>query len=350
MAFLVADAEFAGQTLGLKTVLVGLHDINGRTLRSLTSALGVPAAIIIIELDKVDTSGAFTADAAHIDVKLQGATDVVVPVGPVGGVVIRVVKDKGAIVQSHLNLVIFGLEVFSIKASHVEFPNAIIAAVTNEFLHLCWFRLGLRLIFIIFFLTTVVFLLIIIGIGSRWLRSGRLRLWAGIWGRIVRGIFCVTPLVDLEVGDLVDGVFTACGRCRAHLRALFNGFVCTICVIPGGDNEAHATFDVSAKAPEIVLAASLHHNLVNTLSDSCAHLPEFLVADVRNELSLDGELFFCLDLGTIGTIGVLSVFFLALLKHVILALALVITVAIMAGVSRYIEAVWIGLHNVDAGA
>ena len=332
-------------------MLVGLHDINGRTLRSLTSALGVPAAIIIIELDKVDTSGAFTADAAYIDVKLQGATKVIVPVGPVGGVVIRVVKDKGAIVQSHLNLVIFGLKIFSIKASHVEFPRATkMIAVTNEFLQLCWFWLGLRLIFIIFFLTTVVFLLVIIGIGSRWLRSGRLRLWAGIRCSIVSGTFGVTPLVDLEVGDLVDGVFTACGSFSAHLRALFNGFVSSISVIPRGDNEAHATFDVSAKAPEIVLAASLHHNLVNTLSDSCAHLPEFLVVDVRNKLSLDGELFFCLDLGTIGTIGVLSVFFLALLKHVILALALVITVAIMAGVSRYIEAVWIGLHNVDAGA
>ena len=89
---------------------------------------------------------------------------------------------------------------------------------------------------------------------------------------------------------------------------------------------------------------------MTALSDSCAHLPEFLVADVRNELSLDGELFSCLDLGTIGTIGVLSVFFLALLEHVVLALALVITGAIGAGVSRYVEAVWIGLHNVDAGA
>ena len=51
MAFLVADAEFAGLALGLEAVLVGLHDINGSTLRSLTSALGVPAAIVIIELD-----------------------------------------------------------------------------------------------------------------------------------------------------------------------------------------------------------------------------------------------------------------------------------------------------------
>ena len=305
MAFLVADAEFAGQTLGLEAVLVGLHDINGSTLRSLTSALRVPAAMTIIELDKVDTSGAFTADAAYIDVKLQGSAKVIVPVGPVGGVVKSVVKDKGAIVQSHLNLVMFGLEVFSIKTSHVEFPRA--TAVTNEFLQVCSFRLV--------------------------------------------GIFGVTPLVDLEVGDLVDGVFTACGRCRAHIRALFKGFVGTFCVIPAGDNEAHATFDVSAKALEIVLAASLHDNLVIVaLFDSCAHLPEFLVAGVRNELSLDGELFSCLDLGTIGTIGVLSVFFLALLEHVVLALALVITVAIGAGVSRYVEAVWIGLHNVNAGA
>ena len=230
MAFLVADAELARLALGPEAVLVGLHDIDGGTLRSLTSALRVPTAIIIVELDKVDTSGAFTANTADIDVKLQGATEVLVPVSPVGAVVQSVVKDKGTIIQPHLNHIVLSPEVFAIEASHEELPNAPIAAVSNETLHLSRCRLVFIffLVFFLFFLPVVLlFFLILI-----WIRS-RLRLGLRFWGSIVRGIFCVTPLVDLEVRDLVDGVDTACGRCRAHVRALFDGGVSGICVIPG---------------------------------------------------------------------------------------------------------------------
>ena len=344
MAFLVADAKLAGQALGLEAVLVGLHDIDGGTLRSLTSVLRVPAAVIVIKFDKVDTSGAFTADAADIDVKLQGATKVVVPVRPVGRVVHSVVKDEGTIIKTHRNLVIVSLEVLSIKASHKELPSAVIAAGAVEALHLGGFRLGIGLILIIFFLSAVVFLIVRIGIGSR------LRLWARLRGRIVSRIFSIAPLVDLEVGDLVDGVFTACSGSRAHFRALFDGGVSAISVIPGGDNEAHAAFDVTAEGPEVVLAASFHHDLVGALGDSCAHLPEFSVVIVGNELGFDGELVCCLDHGAIGTVGVLSVFLLALFEHIVLALALVITVAIGAGMGGHVEAIWVGLHDVNAGA
>ena len=223
------------------------------------------------------------------------------------------------------------------------------AAVSNETFQLSRLRLGLGLFLIFFFLSAVV-VLIIIGIGSRWLGSGRLRLWAWFWGRIVCGILGVTPLVDLEVGDLVDGVFTACGRFFSAVIALMESGVSTVSVIPGGDHEAHATFDVSTKGPEVVLAASLHDDLVRALANSCAHFPELGVAGVGNELGLNGELVSRLDHGTIGTIGVLSVLLLALHVHVVLALALVITVAVGAGVGRHVEAIWVGLHDVDAGA
>ena len=98
MAFLVADAELAGQAPGFEAVFVGLHDVDSGALRSLTWVLLVPAAMIIIELDEVDTGGAFAVNIAHIDVKHQGATHVFVIVGPVSAIVIGLVEDEGAVV------------------------------------------------------------------------------------------------------------------------------------------------------------------------------------------------------------------------------------------------------------
>jgi hypothetical protein len=307
--------------------------------------------MVVIELDEVDTSGAFTANVAHIDVELQGATDVFVPVGPVSAVVIGLVKDEGAVVQTHLDAVIFSLEVGSIEASQVELINAQLAAISDEHLHLSRTRLGLGLKIIIFlrivlfFRVVLFFLVVFVGIRGGWLRSGRL----GLWARLVRRVFSVTPLEDLEVGDLVDGILTAGGRLRAHLRALFDGGVRTICVIPGGDDEAHAAFDVSAEVLEVVLARSLHYNLLTALADPRAELPEVLVAGVGHELSLDVEGLVRLDHGTTGAISVLAISFLTLFEHVVLALTFGFTATILAGVSRDVETVWVGLHNVNAG-
>jgi len=54
------------------------------------------------------------------------------PVGPPGAVVQGVVKDEGAIIQSHLNCGIVGLEVFSVESLQEEFPNANLAAISDE--------------------------------------------------------------------------------------------------------------------------------------------------------------------------------------------------------------------------
>lgn len=88
--------------------------------------------MIIIERDKVDTSGAFTADLMHIDIELQSSTVILMPVGPPGAVVQGVVKDEGAVIQSHLNCGIGGLEVFSVESLQEEFPNANLAAISDE--------------------------------------------------------------------------------------------------------------------------------------------------------------------------------------------------------------------------
>jgi len=55
-----------------------------------------------------------------------------------------------------------------------------------------------------------------------------------------------------------------------------------------------------------------------------------------------------IDKCTAGTISVFSIFFFSLIAHVIIALAGGVTCAIVAGVSRHVEAVWVGLHHVDS--
>lgn len=54
-----------------------------------------------------------------------------------------------------------------------------------------------------------------------------------------------------------------------------------------------------------------------------------------------------IDKCTSGTISVFSIFLFSLIAHVIIALAGGVACATVAGVSRHVEAVWVGLHHVD---
>jgi hypothetical protein len=91
-------AELAGQTRCVEANVVSLHDVNAGTLRRLSSLLRIPAAVLVVELDQVDTGSALAAYCTHIDIKLEGSTEVLVPVRPISGVVEGVVEHEGLVI------------------------------------------------------------------------------------------------------------------------------------------------------------------------------------------------------------------------------------------------------------
>ena len=105
----IAGAKLARVGSGLVAPDVGLHNVDGRALRSDISALGIPAAVLIVELDKVDTGSAGAVNFAEIHIESESATEVIVPVRPVGRFIVGVVKHEGAVVLLACHLVLLGL-------------------------------------------------------------------------------------------------------------------------------------------------------------------------------------------------------------------------------------------------
>ena len=94
----------------------------------------------------------------------------------------------------------------------------------------------------------------------------------------------------------------------------------------------------------------LHHQLSSILSDASAELPELRVIRGCHELGLHSELRVSVDNGAAWGICICRVLFSTLSKHIVLTLAKGVTVAISAGMGFKLEAILIGLHDVDAGA
>ena len=77
---------------------------------------------------------------------------------------------------------------------------------------------------------------------------------------------------------------------------------------------------------------------------------ELLVVSGGDELCLDSEGVVSVDARAAGAIGTLSVLLGAFLSHVVLALRSGIAGAVAAGMGSDVEAVWVGLHDVNACA
>lgn len=91
----------------------------------------------------------------------------------------------------------------------------------------------------------------------------------------------------------------------------------------------------------------MHDDFVTRLSDYGTDTPEILVSSVGEELSLDVEGAVGIDQGAVGAIGAFSIVSFSLIAHIIIALTDSVACAIVAGMGRHVEAVWVGLHHVD---
>jgi len=60
-----------------------------------------PTAVFIISLDQVDSACASALKRREVDIEREGSTEEVVPVGPIGRVIIGVVSDPSAVIVTH---------------------------------------------------------------------------------------------------------------------------------------------------------------------------------------------------------------------------------------------------------
>ena len=71
LALNLTGAEFTWLGLSIETPNVGLHDVNSGALRGHTILMGVPAALLVIQLGQVDTGGAGAGNLADIDIEIE---------------------------------------------------------------------------------------------------------------------------------------------------------------------------------------------------------------------------------------------------------------------------------------
>lgn len=124
----------------------------------------------------------------------------------------------------------------------------------------------------------------------------------------------------------------------------------TIAVVPGREGEAHVSLDHTAHGLDVVAAVSLKDDLVRVLGKSRADAPKVLVAIVGEELGLDSKGSVSVNHRAARAVGTTTVPFLAFDGHVVLALRDSIASTVGARMHGGVEAVWVGLHDVDAGA
>lgn len=105
---------------------------------------------------------------------------------------------------------------------------------------------------------------------------------------VIFSVLVRVPLVDSEVGDGVDCVFAGGSRLGAHAFALEVFFASS--VVPRGEDEAHFSLNNVVEGLQVVATVGFHQDLVVSLGDSRAKLPEAVVVSVSDELSPDVEL------------------------------------------------------------
>ena len=99
---------------------VSLHKINDGALWSFSHRIRGHVTLLIIEVDKVDTSGTSTVNLAQIDIEFQFTTKIVGLEGFVGHRIALAFMDKGVVVQSHINILMVCIDVCCFETLDVE--------------------------------------------------------------------------------------------------------------------------------------------------------------------------------------------------------------------------------------
>ena len=76
--------------------------------------------ILIVKVDKVDTSCRWAVNLTQIYIKFQGTSKVIGLVGPVGHWITATLMDKGMVVQSQSKFIAAGLDVCCFETVHIE--------------------------------------------------------------------------------------------------------------------------------------------------------------------------------------------------------------------------------------
>ena len=121
-------------------------------------------------------------------------------------------------------------------------------------------------------------------------------------------------MVDLEVGDGVDCVFTGGSRLGAVSFALEVFFAST--VVPTGEDKAHFSLNDVVEGLQVVTTVGFHHDFVVVLGDSGAELPEADVIGISDELSPDVESLGRVDQGATRAVSALSILLNSVHLHV----------------------------------
>jgi len=151
---------------------------------------------------------------------------------------------------------------------------------------------------------------------------------------------------DSEVADDSAGAVTVGSSGAGSLEVGGAG-----AVVPAGEDETHFTFDgVGERVQVVVTAVSLHHDLVTALGQGSAKSPEGDVGCVRDELGLDHETIVGVDEGATGTVGASAILGNTIGLHVHVTLGCGVARSVSTGMGGNIEAVPVGLHDIDACA
>ena len=122
----------------------------------------------------------------------------------------------------------------------------------------------------------------------------------------------------------------------------------TVAVVPAGDEHAHAGRHIVTKVAHVVAAVSHHLEVFFVLAQSGADAPHVLVVSRAHKLGLDSELMVGVDHAATRTVGINAIVANTLLVHTDHAFVEEVALAIRAWLSLGLEAILVGLHDVDA--
>ena len=108
---------------------VSLHKINDGALWSFSHRIRGHVTLLIIEVDKVDTSGTSTVNLAQIDIKFQFTTKIVGLEGLVGHRIAIALLNEGMVIQTQSKLIARGLQICCFETLHVEFLSCSLVSI-----------------------------------------------------------------------------------------------------------------------------------------------------------------------------------------------------------------------------